>query len=635
MLAALTKPNWLELALAPLSQVKAAVMGDFCLDAYWLFDTETVELSVETGLPVRRVRTQRYSLGGAGNVVANLADLGVGSVRAVGVVGTDLFGAEILRLLQRYGVKTQSGMVVDSDWQTMVYSKPCSGPTEENRIDFGAFNTLSAKTIDALIAALEEAADVSDVVILNQQVPAGVSPAEVIERINSCIAKFPKTHFIVDARHRPHLYRGAILKLNASEAAQYLGKSPDACFSETEVRGLALSISQLSGKPVFLTRGEHGIVVAQGSEVFEVPGIQVLGDTDTVGAGDTVVSALAAALGSGQQPLVAARLANTAAMVTVQKLQITGTATPAEILAVGPAPDYIFEPELAEAPHLAKFIAGTEIEHIGDVPKDLAIEHCIFDHDGTISTLREGWETVMEPMMVRAILCNEYDNASGALFADVTRKVRLLIDRTTGIQTLMQMRGLVDLVRAGGYVPKSEILDEHGYKQIFNDDLMMLIHRRVAKLANGELQSTDFQIKNAGLLIEELHERGIKLYLASGTDQADVVAEATAMGYADLFEGRIFGSVGDIKADAKKMVLERIVRENNLAGHQFATFGDGPVEMRETQKVGGLCVGVASDELRRFGWNRAKRTRLIRAGASLLVPDFSQMPALLNAIGLA
>jgi len=57
--------------------------------------------------------------------------------------------------------------------------------------------------------------------------------------------------------------------------------------------------------------------------------------------------------------------------------------------------------------------------------------------------------------------------------------------------------------------------------------------------------------------------------------------------------------------------------------------------MRETQKVGGLCIGVASDELRRFGWNYAKRTRLVRAGASLLVPDFSQLQALLKAIHLA
>lgn len=631
----LTTPSWLETALAPIAEVKAAVMGDFCLDAYWLLDAESVELSVETGLPVRRVRAQRYSLGGAGNVVANLCDLGVKSVRAIGVIGTDLFGAEMLRLMEARGVQTQGTMVADSEWQTMVYSKPCAGPVEESRIDFGAFNTLGAKTIDALIAALEGVAAACDVVILNQQVPAGVSTAQVIDRINGVIAKFSKTRFIVDARHHPHLYRGAILKLNAGEAAACLGKDRDGAYSEAEVRRIVLSLSEKTGTTVFLTRGENGILVADGGKVEEVPGIQVLGDTDTVGAGDTVVAALAASLGSGQEPLVAARLANTAAMVTVQKLQTTGTATPEEILAVGPAPDYIFEPELAEAPHLARFIEGTEIEVVGEAPQDLAIEHCIFDHDGTISTLREGWETVMEPMMVRAILGPLYEEATGALFADVTHKVRRLIDRTTGIQTLMQMKGLVDLVRAAGFVPESEILDEHGYKRIFNDDLMKLIHRRVAKLASGELVSTDFQIKNAGLLLNELHKKGIKLYLASGTDQADVVAEATAMGYADLFEGRIFGSIGDIKADAKKMVLDRIVRENNLAGHQFATFGDGPVEMRETQKVGGLCIGVASDELRRFGWNRSKRARLIRAGASLLVPDFSQLPALLKAMKLA
>lgn len=635
MPATSTKPSWLEAALAPLGNVNAAVLGDFCLDSYWLLDTETTELSVETGLAVRRVRAQRYSLGGAGNVAANLADLGVRSIRAIGVVGRDLFGAEMLRLLGERGVKTDEGMVADADWQTMVYAKPCAGAVEESRIDFGAFNELSAKTIDRMIAGLEAAAAVSDVVILNQQVPAGVSPPRVIERINACIAKFPKTRFIVDARHRQSLYRGAIMKLNAREAAEFLGQTGDAYFTEAEVRGLALRIAEATGKPVFLTRGEHGMVVADNGKVDEVPGIQVLGETDPVGAGDTVVAALAAALGSGQAPLTAARLANTAAVVTVQKLQTTGTATPEEILAVGPSPDYIFEPELAEAPHLARFIAGTEIEHIGEVPQDLAIEHCIFDHDGTISTLREGWETVMEPMMVRSILGPEYDHASAALFAEVTGKARRFIDRTTGIQTLMQMKGLVDLVRAGGFVPESEILDEHGYKKIFNDELMKLIRRRVEKLASGELQSTDFQIKNAGRMLEELHKRGVKLYLASGTDQADVVAEATAMGYAELFEGRIFGSVGDIKADAKKMVLERIVRENQLAGHQFATFGDGPVEMRETQKVGGLCIGIASDELRRFGWNMAKRTRLIRAGATLLAPDFSQMSAILRVMKLA
>jgi phosphoglycolate phosphatase-like HAD superfamily hydrolase len=115
---------------------------------------------------------------------------------------------------------------------------------------------------------------------------------------------------------------------------------------------------------------------------------------------------------------------------------------------------------------------------------------------------------------------------------------------------------------------------------------------------------------------------------------ADVVAEAKAMGYADLFEGRIFGAVGDVKVEAKKLVLERIMQEHNLRGHQFAMFGDGPVEMREARKRGGVCIGVASDEVRRFGLNPAKRARLIRAGATLVVPDFSQIDELLGVLQL-
>ena len=67
----------------------------------------------------------------------------------------------------------------------------------------------------------------------------------------------------------------------------------------------------------------------------------------------------------------------------------------------------------------------------------------------------------------------------------------------------------------------------------------------------------------------------------------------------------------------------------------MATIGDGPVEMRLTRKRGGIAVGVASDEVRRFGLNPAKRSRLIRAGADVIVPDYSQLPQLLAVLGLA
>ena len=60
--------------------------------------------------------------------------------------------------------------------------------------------------------------------------------------------------------------------------------------------------------------------------------------------------------------------------------------------------------------------------------------------------------------------------------------------------------------------------------------------------------------------------------------------------------------------------------------------GDGPVEIIEGRRVGALCIGVASDEIRRHGINYSKRTRLIRAGAHIVIPDFSQLEQLLQII---
>jgi rfaE bifunctional protein kinase chain/domain len=633
MFTALAEPSWLERTISSFPKISIAVLGDFCLDAYWVLDPERIEVSVETGLPVRRVRNQRYSLGGAGNVVANLLALGVGRVQAIGVVGADPFGGELLRLLREHGADVNGGVIVDERWQTMAYTKPYCDDVEESRIDFGAFNALREETINALITALRTAASENDVVILNQQVPTGLSNPTVIEQINDVILRNRETTFVVDARHHPDLYRGAVLKLNMQEAAKFLN-DPVEDFTVEQARDIGRRISSQTGKAAFLTRGERGMIVADGEFVHEIPGIQISDRTDPVGAGDTVVAAIAAGLGSGEQPSDVAKFANIAASITVRKLQTTGTATPEEILALD-APDYNFEPELAEMPYRALYVAGSEIEQIGNLPSDLQIQHCIFDHDGTLSTLREGWEKIMEPMMVKAVLGPRFDTADVDLFARTTRDVRALIDRTTGIQTLVQMKELVDLVRQTGYCDKNKILDEHGYKHTYNEELMKMVQKRMEKLQSGELSSIDFQIKNAALLLQELYNRGIKLYLASGTDEADVILEAKIMGYAHFFEGRIFGAVGDINVEAKKIVLERIIRENGLQGHQFATFGDGPVEMRETRKRGGFSIGVASDEVRRFGLNPAKRSRLIRAGAGLIVPDFSQLPALLNAMQLS
>jgi phosphoglycolate phosphatase-like HAD superfamily hydrolase len=259
----------------------------------------------------------------------------------------------------------------------------------------------------------------------------------------------------------------------------------------------------------------------------------------------------------------------------------------------------------------------------------LSLRYAVFDHDGTLSTLRQGWAGIMEPVMLRAILGDR--PAARALLEKVRARVRDFIERTTGVQTLAQMKGLVEMVREFALVPAERILDEHGYKELYNRELLALVGGRLARLAGGELEPEDFRIKGALAFLRELDSRGVKLYLASGTDQADTEAEARALGYGELFQGRIFGARGDLAHEPKRVVLERILGEVGPRGlSALATFGDGPVEIRETRKRGGLAVGVASDEVRRFGLDPGKRSRLIQAGADLIVPDFSQWRRLLE-----
>jgi phosphoglycolate phosphatase-like HAD superfamily hydrolase len=170
------------------------------------------------------------------------------------------------------------------------------------------------------------------------------------------------------------------------------------------------------------------------------------------------------------------------------------------------------------------------------------------------------------------------------------------------------------MVREFGIVPPDKVLDRFGYKRIYNDALMEMVNERVAKLKRGQLDVTDFTIKGAVEFLQALRDRGVTLYLASGTDHADVVAEAEALGHAKFFNGGIYGAVGDIDSCSKKMALDRILKENNLQGPELAVFGDGPVELRESRKRGGLAIGVGCRRDPPVRMNLDKRTRLIRRG---------------------
>jgi len=627
----------LQKVLQDISSVKIAVVGDFCLDAYWFIDESKNEISIETGQLTRPVKQQRYSLGGAGNVTNNLTAMGVKDVRAFGVIGPDPFGPEMVKVMRENGINPKNLIIQEQNWLTHVYTKPYIADVEQNRIDFGNFNELTNATADRLIGLLRENIPQVDVVIINQQVLSGIHTKYFREQLTKVVQSFPGKIFIVDSRDYSEVYKGTYRNINDREAANLIGLKKDSSdvVLYSEVEEAANKLFRKFGKPLFITRGERGSVIVDENGVTDIYGLMIISKVDPVGAGDSYLSGAAATLAAGYSMQMAAEIGSYVAGVTVQKLFQTGTASPEEILQIGSDPDFIYKPELAEDIRHANYLNGSEIEIITSWSEKINISHAIFDHDGTISTLREGWEQIMVPMMMKTILGEHFQDADEALYHKVHDRVIEFVDKTTGIQTLVQMKGLVDLVREFGLVSEEQILDEFGYKKIYNAELLKMVNEREAKLSSGELSVEDFTLKNAVKLLEKLHQSGVMLYLASGTDEEDVKNEARILGYDHLFEGRIYGAVGDVTKEAKKIVLDRIldIIGDSKTG-QIATFGDGPVEIRETRKREGATIGIASNEVKRHSLNENKRSRLIKAGADVIIPDFSQLPKLLQLLNI-
>jgi rfaE bifunctional protein kinase chain/domain len=631
------RPEILKEITDSIQKVKISVVGDFCLDAYWFIDESQSEVSIETGQMTRPVRTQKYSLGGAGNVTNNLAAMGVQNIRAFGVIGPDPFGNEMFDLMKKAGINCDNLLVQHQQWSTHVYSKPYIANQEQNRIDFGNFNKLSESTADQLISNLEKEVEDTDLVIINQQVLSGIHTEYFRKKLVGVIAKFPDKIFIADSRNYGDEYNGAYRKMNCSEAVRLCGFKKDRgeIVLRSEAIKAATTLYNKYRKPIFITRGRRGSVYIDDTGVSEIFGLMIISRIDSVGAGDSYLAGVASTLAAGYPIGTAAEIGSFVAGVTIQKLFQTGTATPEEIRMLGSDPDYIYSPELAEDIRQASHYRNTEIEIINQWPHKPVISHAIFDHDGTISTLREGWELIMAPMMMKAILGNRYQDADEAMYHKVQSRVQEFIDKTTGIQTLVQMKGLLELIREFGCVPEEEMLDEFGYKKIYNNELLRMVKEREKKLLHGELSLEDFTLKNAVPLLHALYNAGVKLYLASGTDEEDLKKEANILGYDHLFEGRIYGAVGDVTKEAKKIVLDRILDTiGDSQTGRVAAFGDGPVEIRETHKRNGITIGVASNEIKRYGLNESKRTRLIKAGADIVVPDFSQLPQLLSLLNI-
>lgn len=251
------------------------------------------------------------------------------------------------------------------------------------------------------------------------------------------------------------------------------------------------------------------------------------------------------------------------------------------------------------------------------------ITDVLFDFDGTLSLIREGWPEVMIPMFVEFLppLPGEPEQARWEL-------AREDITRITGKQTIYQMIQLAERIRERGGSPRDPLWYKHEYLR----RLEARIRDRREGLRSGRLPPDQFLVFGARRLLELLVARGLRLYLASGTDEPFVKEEAALLQIDSFFGDRIYGALDDYQRFSKRQVIERILESNRIDGAALLGFGDGYVEIENVKEVGGLAVAVASDEAhngsgRMDPW---KRRRLLEVGADLLIPDYRDAEPLVD-----
>lgn len=318
--------------LAGIGNVRVALVGDLCLDAYWKADMTKSELSRETPHFPLPIVEERYAPGAGGNATANLAALAPVCVTAIGVAGCDWRGDVLLKELEDRGVEA-THVVRSPARVTNAYIKPCRQGIselvyEDPRLDFADHGPQSEE-LDTLVSdELERVAPTIDVLCVSDQFQFGCVTPAVRERIVALAQD--GLPVVVDSRYRIGLFAGCILKPNELEGSRAVGM--DSPRGMEEFSAAAIELARRAGSPVCMTVGARGCLVAQGRTLTHVPAAPIPPPLDICGAGDTFLAAFACALAAGANLCEAAAVANLASGVTVKKLGQTGTASRAEIL---------------------------------------------------------------------------------------------------------------------------------------------------------------------------------------------------------------------------------------------------------------------------------------------------------------
>ena len=319
-------------ALDLISQKRIAVFGDFVLDKYLYSDPERDEVSVETGLMAYQIDRKDMQAGVAGCTVNNLRGIGADAV-AVGIIGNDGEGFELLRAMHKNGINTEH-IVKSENIITNTYVKPMRKKSlgeyvEINRLDFRNFQPLCTEDEDKLLSQLRTVVKTVDCVVTTDQYNQRNTGA-VTDRVRGALCSIAKDNpdvvFYIDSREFLGEYENHAMKCNNYEFVKAFcsGKGDPEDIEMLVAEGRKVRAKYK--KPLFITCGKSGIL-AISDETYLVPAHPVPPPVDTVGAGEACNAAIGAGLACGLEPWEAAVLACCVSSITVQQIGTTGTAT--------------------------------------------------------------------------------------------------------------------------------------------------------------------------------------------------------------------------------------------------------------------------------------------------------------------
>ncbi len=248
----------------------------------------------------------------------------------------------------------------------------------------------------------------------------------------------------------------------------------------------------------------------------------------------------------------------------------------------------------------------------------------LFDFDGSLSLIRTGWMQVMVPMMVEVLA----ELKTGESDEELRQVVESFVWRLTGEETIYQMIALAGEVTRRGGTPRAPLF----YKQRYLELLSHVISGRLEALRRGDCSPDRYLVPGSRPLLEALTERGLSMYLASGTDEVFLKEEAGLLDIARYFDGGVYGAMEDYQSFSKRILVQRILARPGVGGGHLLGFGDGYVEIEEVRRVGGVTVGVATDEPECLKVDEWKRQRLIGVGADYIIPNYLEHEMLIETL---